>query len=93
MAERDPVCGMMVDPAKAAGQHEYKGALYYFCNSSCLARFKASPEKFLTPSLRPVGMAGMGLSDWADRVWRSSHRRQRQAPPRRRATCARCAQA
>jgi len=61
MAERDPVCGMMVDPAKAAGQHEYKGALYYFCNSSCLARFKASPEKFLTPSLRPVGMAGMGL--------------------------------
>ena len=61
MAERDPVCGMMVDPAKAAGQHEYKGALYYFCNPSCLARFKAEPDKFLTPSLRPMGMAGMGL--------------------------------
>jgi Cu+-exporting ATPase len=61
MAERDPVCGMRVDPAKAAGQHEHKGTLYYFCNSSCLARFKADPDKFLAPSLRPMGMAGMGL--------------------------------
>ena len=61
MAERDPVCGMMVDPAKAAGQHEYKGTLYYFCNPSCFARFKAEPDKFLTPGLRPMGMAGMGL--------------------------------
>ena len=61
MAEKDPVCGMMVDPAKAAGAHEYKGTLYYFCNPSCLARFKAEPEKFLAPSFRPMGMAGMGL--------------------------------
>ena len=61
MANRDPVCGMMVDPAKAAGQHEYKGTLYYFCNPSCLARFKAEPEKFLASSFRPMGTAGMGL--------------------------------
>ena len=61
MAEKDPVCGMMVAPAKAASQHEYKGTLYYFCNPSCLARFKAEPEKFLAPSFRPMGMAGMGL--------------------------------
>jgi len=52
---------MMVDPAKAAGQHEHKGTLYYFCNPSCLARFKAEPDRFLTLSLRPVGTAGMGL--------------------------------
>ena len=51
----------MVDPAKAAGQHEYKGTHYYFCNPSCLARFKAEPEKFLAPGSRPMGMAGMGL--------------------------------
>jgi Cu+-exporting ATPase len=61
MAERDPVCGMMVEPAKAAGQHEYKGTLYYFCNPSCLARFKAEPERFLLGGPRPMGMAGMGL--------------------------------
>jgi P-type Cu+ transporter len=61
MAERDPVCGMMVDPAKAAGLHEYKGTRYYFCNSSCLARFRAAPERFLAPGARPMGMASMGL--------------------------------
>jgi Cu+-exporting ATPase len=61
MAHKDPVCGMMVEPAKAAGQHEYKGTLYYFCNPSCLARFKAEPEKFLAPGFRPMGMGGMGL--------------------------------
>jgi Cu+-exporting ATPase len=52
---------MMVDPAKAASQHEYKGTRYYFCNPSCLARFKAEPERFLAPGARPMGMAGTGL--------------------------------
>jgi len=61
MAQKDPVCGMMVEPAKAAGQHEYKGTVYHFCNPSCLARFKAEPEKFLAPGLRPTGMGGKGL--------------------------------
>jgi Cu+-exporting ATPase len=61
MSERDPVCGMTVDPAKAAGRHEYQGKLYYFCNPSCLTRFKAEPEKFLTPGVKAMGMAGMGL--------------------------------
>jgi YHS domain-containing protein len=63
MAEQDPVCGMMVDPAKAAGQHEHKGALYCFCSPSCLARFKADPDKFLAPSFRPIGMSTTGLTD------------------------------
>jgi Cu+-exporting ATPase len=48
----DPVCGMTVDPAKAAGQWEYKGQQYYFCNPSCLTKFKASPETYLS---RPSG--------------------------------------
>ena len=52
---------MTVDPAKAAGRHEYQGKLYYFCNPSCLTRFKADPEKFLTPGFKAIGMAGMGL--------------------------------
>ncbi len=45
----DPVCGMTVDPATAAGAHDYRGERYYFCNPSCLARFKANPESFLSP--------------------------------------------
>jgi Cu+-exporting ATPase len=28
----DPVCGMDIDPATAAGTSEYKGQTYYFCS-------------------------------------------------------------
>jgi P-type Cu+ transporter len=45
----DPVCGMTVDPAKAAGAHDYRGTRYYFCNPSCLASFKANPDAYLKP--------------------------------------------
>ncbi len=45
----DPVCGMTVDPADAAGSFEHAETTYYFCGKSCLERFKASPEKFLPP--------------------------------------------
>ena len=45
----DPVCGMQVDPATAAGQFEYEGHTYYFCSASCLAKFKAEPSKYLAP--------------------------------------------
>jgi P-type Cu+ transporter len=46
--EIDPVCGMTVDPHDAAGRAEYRGRTYYFCNPSCLERFIASPESFVT---------------------------------------------
>ena len=29
----DPVCGMMVDPQKAAGKVEHAGKTYYFCST------------------------------------------------------------
>jgi Cu+-exporting ATPase len=47
----DPICGMTVDPASAAGSHEHKGQRYYFCGLSCLERFKADPERVLQPQL------------------------------------------
>jgi Cu+-exporting ATPase len=43
----DPVCGMTVDPAEAAGSYEYGGRKYHFCNPSCLERFKARPTTFV----------------------------------------------
>ncbi len=46
----DPVCGMTVDPADAAGSHEYRGRTYYFCSPSCLERFAAAPAEFVTDS-------------------------------------------
>ena len=45
----DPICGMTVDPATAAGSHDHRGLRYYFCGLSCLERFKADPERALQP--------------------------------------------
>ncbi len=53
-AAKDPVCGMMVTPAKAAGSTEYEGHTYYFCARSCLAKFHADPQKYLYPSEAPA---------------------------------------
>lgn len=38
----DPVCGMTVDPARAAGVSERDGARYYFCSTGCKTKFDAS---------------------------------------------------
>jgi len=45
--ERDVVCGMEVDPAKAAGKSEYKGKTYYFCATACKITFDANPAKYV----------------------------------------------
>jgi Cu+-exporting ATPase len=50
----DPVCGMTVEPATAAGSHDHRGTRHYFCNPSCLTRFKADPESFLQPRSEQV---------------------------------------
>jgi Cu+-exporting ATPase len=42
----DPVCGMTVDPAKAAGSSDYQGRTYQFCSPHCLARFKSDPAAY-----------------------------------------------
>ncbi len=49
--EHDPVCGMKVDPLKAAASVEYQGATIYFCSHGCAAKFRASPEKY--PLVKP----------------------------------------
>ncbi|HET7230709.1 MAG TPA: heavy metal translocating P-type ATPase [Longimicrobium sp.] len=43
----DPVCGMTVDPANAAGSSEANGHAYWFCSAGCKQRFDADPEKYL----------------------------------------------
>ena len=45
-AERDPVCGMNVNPA-AKYIHEHAGKKYYFCSASCLEKFQSSPQTYL----------------------------------------------
>jgi Cu+-exporting ATPase len=53
---RDPVCGMMVDPQKAAGSSIYQGKTYHFCSKGCAAKFQADPEKYLHPQAAPEVM-------------------------------------
>ncbi len=53
--EKDPVCGMMVDPQKASGKVQHGGKTYYFCSLRCAERFQNDPEKFLVAP----GTAGM----------------------------------
>ena len=52
----DPVCGMSVDPAEAAGSSVYQGRTFYFCHPSCLERFEAAPGEFVAGdgALRPA---------------------------------------
>ncbi len=46
----DPVCKMLVRAETAAGEYEYNGVTYYFCNIGCHEKFAADPEKFLLSS-------------------------------------------
>jgi Cu+-exporting ATPase len=41
-AEIDPVCGMSVDPARAAGSSRIGGRTFYFCSASCKQKFDAN---------------------------------------------------
>src|SRR5690242_13417697 len=37
--EKDPICGMTVDPSNAAGKSELDGNIYYFCSLGCKTKF------------------------------------------------------
>lgn len=57
---KDPVCGMMIDPATAkGGKSTYKGGDYFFCNPKCKTKFDADPESYLLKFevLKPVSAA------------------------------------
>ena len=45
---KDPVCGMEVEPERAAGSSSYKGETVYFCNPNCKKKFDADPSAFLS---------------------------------------------
>ena len=43
----DPVCGMAVDPATAAGSVVHAGTTYHFCSNHCVTKFRADPGRYL----------------------------------------------
>jgi P-type Cu+ transporter len=42
---RDPVCGMLVDPASSI-RHEHEARTYYFCSSHCREKFRGAPADY-----------------------------------------------
>src|SRR5437016_2232118 len=60
--ERDPVCGMQVDPASARARTEHGGRTYFFCCAGCAREFEAAPEQYLEPRLAPSGAMLTGIS-------------------------------
>ncbi len=45
----DPVCGMMVDPAKTPHHADHQGATYHFCGARCREKFIANTAQYLEP--------------------------------------------
>ena len=45
----DPVCHMLVDPAKEDHVVTHQNEKFYFCSSHCMTLFTAYPESFLHP--------------------------------------------
>ncbi len=45
-ADKDPVCGMTVDPAKAEHHSQHGGKTWYFCSSRCQSQFDEDPARY-----------------------------------------------
>lgn len=43
---KDPVCGMEIEPAKAAETSVYQGKAHHFCSAGCKASFDKEPAKY-----------------------------------------------
>ncbi len=43
---KDPVCGMIVDPATTAHRATYDGRSYFFCSTNCHGKFVADPKRY-----------------------------------------------
>jgi len=64
--ERDPVCGMTVDPATAQHHTQHGGRTIYFCSAGCKAKFEADPQRYRgapQPGTREHGSAAAPI-EW-----------------------------
>lgn len=55
-ALRDPVCGMIVDPAAGKPMLDHAGHRYHFCSSACRDKFKAAPDIYVSAKDPVCGM-------------------------------------
>ena len=59
LMEKDPVCGMDVDPHTAKHRAEFEGKTYYFCAAGCRQKFLSHPKQYIhrtsTEAIAPEG--------------------------------------
>ena len=53
---RDPVCGMIVDPAAGKPTAEHDGRIYHFCCAGCRTKFEADPQAYIEAKDPVCGM-------------------------------------
>jgi len=68
----DPVCGMTVARERSAGEFEYRGEIYLFCNPGCRTRFAADPARYLAPPDEKLGRASLAIAGEMSRAMPSS---------------------
>ena len=79
--ERDPVCGMNVNPATAKHSHEHAGKSYYFCCAGCVEKFKTDPQAYLNKPAAS-GLVTLGMpSGTAPKVAAESRKPEAGSPP------------
>ena len=57
--ERDPVCGMNVNPSTAKHTYEHAEKKYYFCCGGCAEKFKSDPARYLNKPASGLVTLGM----------------------------------
>jgi Cu+-exporting ATPase len=74
---------MTISPEDAVGHVHHEGETYYFCNPSCLEKFKADPTQYIadtkkasSPELHHDPVCGMNIAaeDAAGTVLHKGHR-------------------
>jgi len=58
----DPVCGMNIEPEKAAAKEEYNKLTWYFCSDSCHHKFNDSPDQYAKLEEEKDPVCGMDVS-------------------------------
>jgi Cu+-exporting ATPase len=58
----DPVCGMTVEPEKAAAKEEYNELTWYFCSEHCHKKFHDSPAQYAIEQKEKDPVCGMDVS-------------------------------
>ena len=55
--QKDPVCGMQMEPDEVVSETNYEGKSYYFCSNECRTKWDVDPARYAHEMASP-GMRG-----------------------------------